>query len=73
MERKSWTVEVDGGRHEVVMLWSYWGGGREVQVDGRTLDRSRVPMRWCSEQSFELAGHRAVVRTRPRAASLRGS
>lgn len=65
MERKSWTVDVDGSRHEVVLQWSYWGGAREVQVDGRTVDRSRVPMRWRSEQTFDVAGHNAVVRTRP--------
>lgn len=58
-------MELDGARHEVVLLWTYWGGAREVQVDGSTVDRSRVPMRWRSEQSFDLAGHRAVVRTRP--------
>jgi len=72
VERKSWTVEIDGARHEIVLLWSYWGGAREVEVDGSTVDRSRVPMRWRSEQSFDLAGHRAVVRTGPRAASPRG-
>lgn len=48
-----------------MLLWSYWGGARQVQVDGATVDRSQVPMRWRSEQAFELAGHRAVVRTKP--------
>jgi FAIM1 (Fas apoptotic inhibitory molecule) protein len=65
MERKAWTVEVDGRPHEVVLQWSYWGGAREVQVDGQTVDRSKVPMRWRSEQSFEVAGHNAIVSTRP--------
>lgn len=65
MERKSWTVEIEGNAHEIVLEWSYWGGVRLVQVDGATVDRSQVPMRWRSEHAFELAGHRAVVRTRP--------
>lgn len=65
MERKSWTVEVEGNAHQVELLWSYWGGARKVRVDGAMVDRSTVPLRWRSEQAIELAGHRAVVRTRP--------
>lgn len=65
MERKSWTVEVDGDRHAVVLDWTYYGGRREVTVDGRLVSRSSFPLRWRSEQAFRVAGHPAVVRTKP--------
>ncbi len=65
LERKVWTVDVDGGPHAVVLHWTYFGGHRELEVDGRVVGESTVPMRWRSEQAFEIAGHRAVVRTQP--------
>ena len=65
MERKSWTVEVGGTDYEVVLDWTYYGGRREVRLDGQLVDKSTVPMRWRSEQTFEIDGHHAVVRTKP--------
>lgn len=66
MERKSWTVDVDGTEHVVALDWTYYGGRRRVSLDGAVVDESTVPMRWRSEQSFfDLAGHPAVMRTRP--------
>lgn len=65
MKKKSWKVASGETTHTVDLLWSYWGGHREVQVDGETVDRSTVPMRWRSKQSFELDGREAVVETRP--------
>lgn len=65
MERKTWTIDLDGTSHEVVLHWTYWGGKRTVELDGRQVDNSAVPMRGQSEQRFEIDGHPAVVRTRP--------
>lgn len=65
MERKSWSVDVDGTQHVVVLNWTYYGGERQVSVDGQVVDDSTVPMRWRSEQSFGLGGRQAVVRTQP--------
>lgn len=45
--------------------WTYCGGRRRVSLDGAAVEESNVPMRWRSEQSFDLHGHPAVVRTRP--------
>lgn len=65
MATKTWDVETDGRRHEVVLDWGYWGGRREVRVDGQVVDSSTVPMRWKSTQEFDLDGHRCVLTTRP--------
>ncbi len=66
MERKVWNVDVDGSQHEVVLNWTYYGGARQVVLDGTLVDDDTKAMRWKSEQAFDLAGHRAVVRTRPK-------
>ena len=66
MERKSWTVDLDGDQHTVVLNWTYFGGRREVVLDGQVVDESTIPMRWSSEQTFEIGGRPAVVRTKPR-------
>lgn len=65
MERKSWTVDVDGSPHAVVLDWTYYGGRREVAVDDRVVSKSTIPMRWRSEQAFKIDGRPAVVRTKP--------
>ncbi len=65
MERKTWTVDVDGRRHAVVLNWTYWGGHRQVVVDGRVMGESSRRMRGHSEQAFEIDGHPAMVRTMP--------
>lgn len=65
MSCKSWTVDVDGNEHKVVLDWTYYGGRRDVAVDGRPVDSSTIPMRWRSTQFLEIEGHPAVVRTVP--------
>lgn len=65
MERKSWSIDVDGTQHAVALNWTYWGGRREVTVDGEVVATNTLPMRWSSTQPFRLGGHEAVVRTRP--------
>lgn len=65
MEQKPWTVDIDGGEHTVVLNWTYYGGRREVVVDGRAVSKNTIPMRWRSEQAFEIDRQPAVVRTQP--------
>ena len=65
MDRKSWKVDVDGKQHEVVLNWTYWGGARQVSLDGKVVNDSTVPMRWKSEQAIDVDGRRVVVRTKP--------
>ncbi len=65
MERKSWTVEADGTTHAVVLNWTYYGGERQVNVDGRVVDDDARAFRWKSRQEFVLAGRTAVVETKP--------
>lgn len=65
MERKTWTVSIDGTEHSVALNWTYWGGERQVVVDGEVVDDDARLMRWTSAQEFDLGGHRAVVRTEP--------
>lgn len=65
MERKSWTVDIDGGQHAVALNWTYYGGRREVTVNGRVVSTSTIPMRWRSTQTFDIDGHPAVLCTRP--------
>jgi hypothetical protein len=65
VEQKSWTIDVDGGQHSVVLNWTYFGGRREVTVDRQVVSKSTIPMRWRSTQGFKIDGHPAVVRTKP--------
>ena len=65
MERKSWTVDTGGTEHVVALDWTYWGGHREVSVDGQVVGTSTIPLRGRSKQAFVLDGHPAVVTTRP--------
>lgn len=64
MERKVWQVDVDGKQHEVALSWTYWGGDRQVHLDGELVHSSSQAMRGKSEQPFQIDGHTAVVRTR---------
>ena len=66
MERKVWQVDVGGTQHEVVLQWTYWGGDRQVLLDGELIHSDSQLMRWKSEQPFKIDGHTAVVRTKPK-------
>lgn len=66
MERKVWQVDVDGSRHEVALNWTYWGGDRQVLLDGELVHSDSQAMRWKSEQPFKIGGRTAVVRTKPK-------
>ena len=65
MERKSWKVDLNGAQHAVALDWTYFGGRREVTLDRELVSESTIPMRWRSEQTFQIDGHPAVVRTKP--------
>jgi len=73
VEQKSWTVNVDGAQHTVVLDWTYWGGRREVSLDGQAVGSSTIPMRWRSEQAFQIDGHPAVCERGPPGRSRPGS
>ena len=66
MERKEWKVDVGGASHTVILNWTYYGGDRQVVVDGEVVSNDTAFMRWRSEQAFKVAGHPAVVRTKPK-------
>lgn len=65
MEQKTWRFDLDGTAHVVRLDWTYWGGRREVFVDGEERDASTVLGRWRSSQTFDLDGRHGVVETRP--------
>ncbi|HEU0103713.1 MAG TPA: hypothetical protein VFR07_15440 [Mycobacteriales bacterium] len=65
MDRKTWTVDVEGAQHLVALDWTYYGGHRRVSVDHEVVADSTVTARWRSEQTVDIDGHRVVVRTRP--------
>lgn len=63
-----WNIEVDGAVHEVKLEWTYWGGERDVYVDGVLVDEDKKPLRWKSDQQVDVAGKRVTVLTRPHSA-----
>ena len=67
MEHKTWKLDLDGDAHVVRLDWTYWGGLREVFIDGEQRHESVVPMRWKSSQAFEIDGRHCVVKTEPSA------
>lgn len=66
MKAAVWNVDVDGQQHEVRLEWTYWGGQRDVYVDGVIVDGDTVPFRWSSTQPIDVGGKRMAVITRPR-------
>ena len=65
MEQKTWTFDLDGQTHVVRLDWTYWGGRRDVWVDGVQRHESVIPMRWRSSQAFDIGEHQGVVTTAP--------
>lgn len=65
MSVKSWTITAGSETHRVDLDWSYWGGKRQVNVDGKVVSKNTVPMRWKSTQEFAVDGHECVVVTEP--------
>lgn len=65
MEQKTWKFDLDDTEREVRLDWTYWGGHREVFLDGVSRHESVIPMRGRSQQRFEIDGHPAIVRTEP--------
>ena len=60
-----WNLDVDGSTHEVKLEWTYWGGDRDVYVDGALVSESKLLLRWKSDQEIEVAGRTARVITKP--------
>jgi hypothetical protein len=61
-----WNIDVDGSTHEVRLEWTYWGGQRDVYVDGVPVEGDTVPFRWSSTQPVDVGSKRVAVITRPR-------
>jgi len=68
--RKTWQPDVNGSRHEVVLNWTYWGGKRELVVDGEVASRERRPLLSWSDQRFQLDGQACKVVTRPQRVNI---
>ena len=69
VRRTTWRVDVDGRPHEVVLNWTYWGGKREVVLDGDVVAKQRKPLLWWSEQAFRVDGQACRVVTRAQKAN----
>lgn len=70
MAQRNWTIDLDGREHTVTLNWTYWGGEREVLVDGRVVNENQKLLRWESNQEFEIDGHQCAVITRPQHPNL---
>ncbi len=66
MKAAIWNVNVNGTAHEVRLEWTYWGGQRDVYVDGTVVQGDTSPLRWSSTQPVDVAGKQVAVITRPR-------
>ena len=64
MAQKTWKVALDGTTHTEQLNWTYFGGEREVRVDGTVVNEEHKMLRWNSDQEFTLDGHRCRVVTR---------
>ena len=65
MARATWNIDVDGQPHTIELQWTYFGGERELSVDGQIADDNTIPFRWTSEQHFTVGGQVGRVVTRP--------
>lgn len=70
MAQKTWNVALDGTTHTVQLNWTYWGGEREVVVDGTVVNEDRKLLRWESDQHFDIDGHHFNIVTRPQALNV---
>jgi hypothetical protein len=65
MANKTWTFEVEDGRHVVELEHGYWSGKRIIRVDGKQLEVSRKFFDTGTEHRFEVSGHQCILRIRP--------
>jgi hypothetical protein len=65
MARATWNIDVNGEQHLVELNWTYFGGERELIVDGQVANDNTIPFRWTSEQKFTIGGQEGRVVTRP--------
>ncbi|WP_375489381.1 hypothetical protein [uncultured Jatrophihabitans sp.] len=66
MDRATWNVDVHGTGHQIELRWSYWGGRREVYVDGTFAAGDTKVLRWKSRHPVDVAGKTCTVITRPK-------
>lgn len=65
MAQRSWTIELEDGRHTVELDHGYFSGRRRISVDGRpTAETARAQDALFdigSSHDFSIAGHRCTV------------
>jgi len=61
--RRTWTLELEEGRHVVEVEHGHWSGFRTIKVDGEQIHKSRKFAN--SEHHFEVSGHPCILRIRP--------
>lgn len=70
MARAVWNVDVNGTSHEIELKWTYFGGDRDVFVDGTLVQDDDHPMRWQSKQMFVIDGEQFSVVTKPQTINI---
>ena len=66
MKAAHWNIDVDGTAHHIELRWTYWGGQRDVYVDGEPIAGSTESLRSSSTQPVDVGGKKVAVITRPR-------
>ena len=61
--RRTWTFELEDGRHVVEIEQGHWSGQRSIKVDGQQIHKSRKIAG--SEHHFDVSGHQCILRIRP--------
>jgi len=63
----TWNLDVKGTRHIVVFDWNFFGGKREIKVDGAVVNTDSKLLQRESDQSMTIGSEQASVVTRPQA------
>ena len=64
MANKTWTFQLEDGRHAVELEHGYWSGRRIIRVDGEQIEVSRKFLDAGTEHRFEISGHPGILRIR---------
>ncbi len=63
--RRTWTLELNDGRHVVEIEHGHWSGYRTIMVDGEQIDKSRNFASPDDHYHFDVSGHPCILRVRP--------
>ncbi len=70
MACKTWTIEIDGNRHNVGIEHGFWSGKRVITLDGNTIERSCKLIDTGSEHRFDVDGQPCILKIRSSAFSF---